>query len=383
MEKPKELPTGIGEKFQKERGKERVPVLKIANSVLWVNPAFPDLPFKLEEGEPTNLGMFFAPKLPELPPEPRYKKFLRLGKSKPKEKRPSFVVMPEDVARSALLGSVIFRDMERRIYRDIDIKGLGRFIMDSPGSARKGDVGPKHGNPREAWGLHDYHYAYNDRRYSEQFLEEGIRTYRIVAVIDLKEIIDNEGNKISIKEAKLKKIISEEMQPVLEIRAFSTKERVSYLMERNRYASLERKRLALEDAKAMIAQELGIEPENFSYADYLNWFAKTLGEQVAKIQKLGLVHGYLTNHNISLDCRIVDLDSVKPPYKWRGDGGRYHGCSDADIYSGEFLYGRDLLANLLISVAKIIQIPEITNLRLPEIYGEAFKQELARSKEAT
>lgn len=372
MEKPKELPVGIGEKFQEERGKERLPILEVANSVLWVNPAFPELPFKLEEGKPTNLGMFFADKLP-ISPAPLIEK-----------KQHSLVVMPERTARSALLGSVIFRDKEGRLYRDIDIKGLGVFSIGHPGSAQRRAVKPQGtGNPREALGLHDYRYADNDHRYSEQFLEEGIRTYRIVATIDLKEIIDFDCDKISIEEAKSKGMIPPEMQPVLEIRAFGTKERVDYLLKGNLAASFDRKRLALEDAKAMVAQELGIKPENFSYEDYLLWFAKILGEQVAKIQKLGLVHGYLTSHNISLDCRIVDLDSVKSPHKWRGDSGKYNGISDANIYSREFQEGRYLVTDLLKSVVEITQITGIDYLSHEKVYSEAFKQEGAKSKEAT
>lgn len=61
------------------------------------------------------------------------------------------------------------------------------------------------------------------------FLSNGIRTNRVVAILGLKEIIDKEGNKISIEKAKEIGIISAEMCPVILVRAFNTKERIDYI----------------------------------------------------------------------------------------------------------------------------------------------------------
>ena len=44
--------------------------------------------------------------------------------------------------------------------------------------------------------------------------------------------------------------------------------------------------------------------------DYLEWFAETLGRQMAIIHSAGSYHNYLTPHNITLDCRVVDFDSI-------------------------------------------------------------------------
>ena|SRR3989344_2830880 len=46
-------------------------------------------------------------------------------------------------------------------------------------------------------------------------------------------------------------------------------------------------------------------------ADYFDWFTKTMAVNVARMHNKNWVHGYLTPHNITLDARIVDLDSVE------------------------------------------------------------------------
>lgn len=61
---------------------------------------------------------------------------------------------------------------------------------------------------------------------------------------------------------------------------------------------------------AIVAQELGKDPAEFSKKEYLTWLAETLGINVARMHNSGWFHGYLTTHNITLDGRITDLDSV-------------------------------------------------------------------------
>lgn len=378
MERPKELPIGIGERFHEERNKERLPALEVANTVLWVNPAFSELPFRLEEGKPTDLGLFFTARPPAPPPEmPRWKKFL--GYEQPKqEKIHSPIVMPENEARSGLLGSVFFRDQEGRIYRDVDVKGLGRF--------RKGrkviQVHPKteFGEIKQAWGLHDYQFASRDRKYSEEFLKAGIRTYRIAAIVDLKEIIDRDGKKISIDKAKKRTMLPSDMEPVVEVRAFGSRERIEYLGTLSDWTE-KRSMLSLEDARTMVAQELGIKPDDFSYEDYLLWFAENLGKGVAKIRKLGLYHSYLTEHNVALDCRLVDLDSVATLDEWRKDEKHgKSGWSDEQFYSADFDRASSALATLVRSVGRLTKIPQGDDWRLEskvlKTYERAYKDEL-------
>jgi hypothetical protein len=165
----------------------------------------------------------------------------------------------------------------------------------------------------KAKGLVDYNYAIGDSQMAEKLLKAGIRTYRVIGITLLEEIVIKRGEdgtvkKIPIKEAEERGMIPKGMQPVAEIRAFGTKERIYSVYSSS--SGKERAEAALKDAKLLVAQELGIDPEKFSTPEYLEWFAKTLGKEVAKLHKLKLFHNYLSNHNISLDCRIVDLDSV-------------------------------------------------------------------------
>ena len=59
----------------------------------------------------------------------------------------------------------------------------------------------------------------------------------------------------------------------------------------------------------MVSQELGYK-RTITDKEYFEWFAKTLGENVGIMHRNGWTHRYLSSHNVTLDCRIVDLDSV-------------------------------------------------------------------------
>ncbi|KKS74681.1 MAG: hypothetical protein UV48_C0031G0005 [Candidatus Azambacteria bacterium GW2011_GWA2_42_9] len=209
--------------------------------------------------------------------------------------------------RSALLGRVIFQDNKGRMYRDVDIKGIGPIHMTwlnvrklEPQSARHLKRG------QTPYGFTDWKFAETDREMSEFFLEKGLRTSRVLAVVRLNEIIDEDGDKISINKAKERGYIKTTTEPVLEVRAFGTKARITDANE-----------TALTDAKKMIAQEFGRPELEKDNSEYLNWFSETLAKQLAIIHNNGYWHGYLTEHNITLDCRIVDFDSVEklPPDK--------------------------------------------------------------------
>ena len=146
---------------------------------------------------------------------------------------------------------------------------------------------------------------------SEFFIKQGLRTHRALAIIRLDEIVVENGEKISVSKARKFGYIKYTTEPVIEVRAFGTKARIADAKDQ----------VLSEDAKHIVAQELGKDPYNFSKEDYVQWFAQTLGKQVAIIHNAGFIHGYLTDHNITLDCRIVDLDSVKKikTDKWLDD----------------------------------------------------------------
>lgn len=271
----KELPTGTG---RESEPKETLPAIEVDNEVIWVNPAFSEMPFKLEEGASTELGLFLTPK--------------------PKKKDKAFYLKAMPLhGRSALLGRAIFKDNDGRFYRDIDLKGIGKveFKKSKP---KVGRVERRESGGTE--GISSYLGIEKSAKMAEEFLELGIRTERYLALIELKEIINRKGKKISIEEAQKEKLISPfQVGATIGIRAFGTKHRISDMND-----------ATLVDVKTLVAQEIGEKKEDFSWHDYLKWFSKTLGENIGLMHKNYFSHGYLLNHNVTLDCRIIDLDSV-------------------------------------------------------------------------
>lgn len=279
------LPFGDAGKLDSEESK--VFAAEVKNETLWVNPEM-ELPFKLDVGKPSPLGLFFSQdEIPDIS---------RLVRVHPGH------------YRSALLGRAIFQDKQGRSYRDIDVKGIGVLASKVSGLAVDTPLGARRESGIEGLALLDY--AEHDRDMTEEFLRQGIRTYRVVAIIELNEIV--EGNKVtSVAELRRRganyslahgeRVYPEEHEiPVIEVRAYPTKMRVADV----------RLKGALEDALALISEEMNLKtPMNQS--EYLSWFAETIGTQVGRMHKLGYTHNYLTGHNLTLDGRIIDLDSVE------------------------------------------------------------------------
>lgn len=277
-EKPKEIITGEA----KEIGRE-VFAAEVKNNVVWKN-AEVEMPFRLEKGKPANLGVFLI--------------------EHPEKGRKGLKVKALDEHfRSALLGRVVFQDKRGCLYRDVDIKGSGGLDRTLDTEIHVEPLRPhsrKEQRYETTWGILNWSYAENDRELSEFFTKEGLRTHRVLAIIRLDEVLNEEGRPISIQEARKKGYLKKDEEPVIAVRAFGTKARISEVGNS----------LLLKDAKKMVAQEFGISHEKFSDKEYAEWFAKMLGTQVGRIHRLGYYHRYLTHHNITLDCKIVDLDTV-------------------------------------------------------------------------
>lgn len=264
---------------------ETLPAVEVKNKVIWVNSKA-RAPFRLEKGRQAQLGMFLT--------------------SDPEDHKTYPLEIMDKHYRSALVGKVIFEDDEGRLYRDVDLKGAGGVSRDyrAPKLAQALYVDPltpyRVQSGDAPYGICDLGYAITDRKMSEYFVKKGLRTHRALAFIKLEELIVERGKKISVKDAYRLNYIKKDIEPVIEVRAFGMKARIANSLD----AAL------LKDAKAMVAQELGKSPDNFSDREYMTWFAETLGKQIAVIHSAGYWHNYLTEHNITLDCRIVDLDSV-------------------------------------------------------------------------
>lgn len=201
------------------------------------------------------------------------------------------------------------------MYRDIDLKGVGSFVFLSQNSYTDTDVGKSFGGGSRK-GLLDRDTAWPDWETAEVFTQAGIRTYRILAIIKLNQLVVR-GEKIDLEEAVRRDIVDEDFVPVVAVRAFGARARVEDLV--TKYIEAD-SRVWIDDAKQLVAKEFG--RGALSDEEYACWFAKTLGENVGLMHKNDWYHSYLTSHNITLDCRIVDLDSVtklQQPSQWASD----------------------------------------------------------------
>lgn len=323
----RQIPIGTG---RESEPKEDLPAVEVDNEVIWVNPDFPELPLDIKEGEPTKLGMFLTPR--------------------PREGEKTFdLKVLEGHGRSGLLGRAIFKDTQGRLYRDIDLKGTG-FIVG-------GEVFKVRPRGKESTsGILNLDWAKYAKDMSEKFLRAGIRTERYIALIKLNEIIDEKGKIISIGEAKDRGMINQEEKPVIAVRAFGTKFRIGNVLGRRR-----KKEEMLADAKKMVVQELGIDDRSFSSDDYLEWFAKTTGENLGLMHKNKWHDIYLNLDNITLDCRFVDLDSVED---FSSEGTR----EAEEIMLNDY---RFLRTNILYLLSSFVEM-SISEQELETIFSKAY-----------
>lgn len=221
-----------------------------------------------------------------------------------------------------------------------------------------------------------------DINYSEKFLKAGIRTHRVIAVLELKEIVDGSGKKLSLDEARKKDMLSKEDEPVIEIRAFGVRSRVWDVVNALRSDKLEKATKLLSDAKNMVAQELNIEPGRFTYDDYFEWLIKTTAINIARMHYNKWVSGYLSSHNITLDGRLVDLDSIETESE-----ALKRGKVIEDVYSEPKTINNDrvdtaaMLKNLLDNVeGKEIYSFWESHKSFYDYFDEIYENELKRLK---
>lgn len=294
----------------------------VRNTVVLVNPA--TLPsFGFEVGKSSSYGIFTEQPLSQDP-------------SLASDFSSLLEVWPTH-HRSALKTRKAFQDSAGRVYRDVDLKGGGHVYNYTLDWAARDLV---IGNPGEAHssggrsGLIDWKEAMTDYELSKQLTDLGVRTSKVLAVIKLEELIaqtrpliingeswgdQDDVRKISIQQMREEGSLPEDFVPVIEVRAFGTKARVQDLLEIPRYivrdfGSLKRAsggfyEAFLADAMEIMRFELS-QTRRVTQKQYLTWFARTLGANIGLMHRNGLSHNVLGEHNVTLDCRIVDLISL-------------------------------------------------------------------------
>lgn len=151
-------------------------------------------------------------------------------------------------------------------------------------------------------GLLDFTDAHADAMWGEQLYALGVRTHRTVGIVGLKKLLTLEGVK-SVETLKKKGSLPAGFTPVVQVRAFGTDLRVSDLRD----ASSEQKTEFLQTALKMLEFEFG---KKMEIEEYLMWFARTLAKNMGLLHKSSIRHGSINPHNVTLDCRIVDHDSM-------------------------------------------------------------------------
>ncbi len=252
-----------------------LPALLVKNSVSWINPAFSDLPFSFSLGESSSLGLFFchAPQTEGVDADAddadAEDSLIRRAHLYELEIEPGH-------SRSAVIVRMEIRDTSGRVYKIIDAKGVG-YIKGPP------RIQPRYGATLPlTLGIFDAEDARLDVKMSELFLGYGMNVPRPIAVIDLHEIVGSDGKPMSVETAKEQGIVLEDLNPVIEIRAFTTRTRLQDVINGRR-----------KDYEGMYTNEE---------------LARNLGRNVGIMHSHGWKHGVMTPHNIALDGSIMDFD---------------------------------------------------------------------------
>ncbi|MFH1199575.1 MAG: hypothetical protein V1708_00750 [Candidatus Micrarchaeota archaeon] len=168
-------------------------------------------------------------------------------------------------------------------------------------------------------------------RRAEILSARGLRTEIPLFAVRLDEIPVDAGGEnhelISIAKAKERGVLSNKGEPVVLARGLGVPYRTNHLrlLKRGRSARLRllgetfsflnaERRWQAKNGQEHAAAEFSLQRPH----DYLAWFAKTLGKNLALLHSLGYIHSNLDPlvenkppSNVCLDCRIIDLDTLK------------------------------------------------------------------------
>ncbi|MBI4162038.1 MAG: hypothetical protein HY513_00015 [Candidatus Aenigmarchaeota archaeon] len=272
---------------------QEMPVEYVKGNILWKNdePYFQHIVREVEaQPQP---GLFLTPKVTG--------KYVRLRWA---------------LNRHGILKSDVFYDSKGMIYRDIDAKGIGYHRGFPPRFL--GIRFPEMESDMKMRGLLHYEVAEKDRFITEQELHRGgLRTARHVVHVELDEVVDMNGNVLSLEDAGERLEMNlVGIRPVQVRRAMGTTSRVQNIIfckESNNQAYVKE---SLDDAISLVSLELG---QSLKPHDYIAWFAETHGAQIAKLHHkvggwtdfMGQIHGGL--HNVTLDCRLLDTYHFETP----------------------------------------------------------------------
>lgn len=170
------------------------------------------------------------------------------------------------------------------------------------------------------WGGNDLASARHAFKYQHILEKIGVRTYKSLFVTKLNEWM-YKGNKVPIseipvaaKDAEVKgenDAIPEGYVLAAEVRACRIKTRMQAIEERSAPSEENRAyiRREIDRARKLVAEEKGL--PDLSVNDYLEWFIDAHGQNLGRMHAGGYVHRFMHAGNVTLDCRILDLDSMQ------------------------------------------------------------------------
>ncbi|MEM3555105.1 MAG: hypothetical protein QXF56_00040 [Candidatus Micrarchaeia archaeon] len=178
-----------------------------------------------------------------------------------------------------------FADVYGNVYNYVEVKGVGM-----PQKSIHAGEQPVEKHGQTIWGLMNLENAKADWEASNLFIKNGIKTSAPIAIIEIKEVIMADGEKVGVEELKKRKIIPESFQPVLYVRGFSELMRVDEAEK--------------EDFEKFAAQR------GMSIRGYTLWWVERQANNLARIHNLNKSHGHLIPQNLTLDAGMVDNSTV-------------------------------------------------------------------------
>lgn len=282
-----ELYIGSGKNIENDR--ERLATKEVDNEVVFVDTDI-NVPIDFQIGKRSSLGLFLSSKPGTISGGENL----------------SPVEVDADHGRSGVLGRFVFNDKNGNLYRDLEIKGLGASTFGPQGPY----VDVVEPSLKRTEGVLDIRVATRDYNYSKLFSALGIRIVRSIAVLRLKEIVDGEGKNIDINSARKRNILKVKDEPAILVRAFGTRSRLAELGNLFSDKEMDTGFQKLDDARKLVAQEKGVSSEGYTFCAYLRSIIRYLGSSLRTMHDNGYVHGRLLPHNLTLDGRLVDFDSV-------------------------------------------------------------------------
>ena len=244
-------------------------------------------------------------------------------------------------------------------------------------------------------GLFDITSAFHDIENTEKLIAAGVRVGCVLSsVTRLKELpvkkrLSRRQRTVAVRTGypfqKSKAsggTFSKDLLPVVMTRHYSWPVRVSDLrggackpsQSENSKEALAERVFMIDATIRKVSEEFG---RHFSYAEYLLWFAETLGTNIGRMHTAGYFHKYLHPQNVTADCGIMDNDSVReiPKQAFLAALAKAQDHQKIKDTTGGMAVIRRLHITLLSVPAIAAEIRSASSKKLENAYVRAYERE--------